>query len=169
MNVPGLKIMVPASPSDAKGLLRTAVDMDDPVLTFEACTLWGLKEDVFEEEYRIPFGVARTLCQGSDVTVVAISSAVPKAVKAAEALADDGISVEVIDPARWAGWSSRTILNVPQVAILAVGATRQRQVWNDGDPTWRPVAELTLTCDHRAVDGATGAGFLAAVRELLQG
>jgi pyruvate dehydrogenase E2 component (dihydrolipoyllysine-residue acetyltransferase) len=61
------------------------------------------------------------------------------------------------------------ILNVPQVAILAVGATRQRQVWNDGDPTWRPVAELTLTCDHRAVDGATGAGFLAAVRELLQG
>ena len=49
------------------------------------------------------------------------------------------------------------ILNVPQVAILAVGSTSQRQVWNDGDPQWRPVAELTLTCDHRAVDGATGA------------
>lgn len=60
------------------------------------------------------------------------------------------------------------ILNVPQVAILAVGATRQRQVWNDGDPQWRPVAELTLTCDHRAVDGATGAAFLAAVRERLE-
>ena len=60
------------------------------------------------------------------------------------------------------------ILNVPQVAILAVGATTQRQVWNDGDPVWRPIAELTLTCDHRAVDGATGAGFLAAVRELLE-
>ena len=57
------------------------------------------------------------------------------------------------------------ILNVPQVAILAVGSTRRRQVWNDGDPVWRPVAELTLTCDHRAIDGATGAGFLAAVRE----
>ena len=98
MNVPGLKIMVPASPADAKGLLRTAVDLDDPVLTFEACTLWGLKEEVPDEEYRIPFGEARTLRQGSDVTVVAISSAVPEAVKAAEALADDGISVEVIDP-----------------------------------------------------------------------
>ncbi|MFI7481504.1 dihydrolipoamide acetyltransferase family protein [Kocuria sp. M1R5S2] len=60
------------------------------------------------------------------------------------------------------------ILNVPQVAILAVGTTRQRQVWNDGDPAWRPVAELTLTCDHRAIDGATGAGFLTAVREHLE-
>lgn len=61
------------------------------------------------------------------------------------------------------------ILNVPQVANLAVGATAQRQVWNDGDPVWRAIAELTLTCDHRAVDGATGAAFLTAVRELLQG
>jgi pyruvate dehydrogenase E2 component (dihydrolipoyllysine-residue acetyltransferase) len=61
------------------------------------------------------------------------------------------------------------ILNIPQVAILAVGATTQRQVWNGGDPAWRPVAELTLTCDHRAVDGATGAAFLATLRRLLQG
>lgn len=59
------------------------------------------------------------------------------------------------------------ILNVPQVAILAVGATRTRHVWNGGDPAWRPIAELTLTCDHRAVDGATGAGFLTAVRDHL--
>lgn len=60
------------------------------------------------------------------------------------------------------------ILNVPQVAILAVGSTRQRQVHNDGDPVWRPVGELTLTCDHRAIDGATGAGFLAALRAALE-
>jgi pyruvate/2-oxoglutarate dehydrogenase complex dihydrolipoamide acyltransferase (E2) component len=60
------------------------------------------------------------------------------------------------------------ILNPPQVAILAVGSTKQRQVWNDGDPAWRPIAELTLTCDHRAVDGAAGAGFLATLREHLQ-
>lgn len=60
------------------------------------------------------------------------------------------------------------ILNVPQVAILAVGATRRRHVWNDDRPQWLPMAELTLTCDHRAVDGATGAGFLAAVRERLE-
>lgn len=56
------------------------------------------------------------------------------------------------------------ILNVPQVAILAVGSTRQRQVFNDGDPQWRPIAEMTLTCDHRAIDGATGAAFLTDLR-----
>lgn len=98
MNVPGLKIMVPASPTDAKGLLRTAVDLDDPVLTFEACTLWGLKEDVPEEEYKIPFGVGRTAREGADVTVVAIASAVPEALAAADRLAEEGLSVEVIDP-----------------------------------------------------------------------
>jgi pyruvate dehydrogenase E1 component beta subunit len=98
MNVPGLKIMVPASPTDAKGLLRTAVELDDPVLTFEACTLWGLKEDVPEEEYRIPFGVGRTAREGADVTVVAIASAVPEALAAAAQLEAEGVSVEVIDP-----------------------------------------------------------------------
>ena len=68
------------------------------------------------------------------------------------------------------------ILNVPQVAILAVGSTRHRQVWADGDqtgdggaPQWRPIAEFTLTCDHRAIDGATGAAFLAAIRDRLEG
>jgi pyruvate/2-oxoglutarate/acetoin dehydrogenase E1 component len=98
MNVPGLKIVVPATPYDAKGLLRTAVDSDDPVLTFEACMLWGSKGEVPEEEYRIPFGQANVARTGSDVTVVAISSAVPEALAAAETLAGDGVSVEVIDP-----------------------------------------------------------------------
>ena len=64
------------------------------------------------------------------------------------------------------------ILNVPQVAILAVGSTRQRQVWVgdefDGPTSWRPIAEFTLTCDHRAIDGATGAAFLTTVRDLVQ-
>jgi pyruvate dehydrogenase E2 component (dihydrolipoamide acetyltransferase) len=60
------------------------------------------------------------------------------------------------------------ILNVPQVAILAVGSTRQRQVWNDGDPAWRPISGMTLTCDHRAVDGAAGAGLVATLRRLLE-
>ena len=98
MNVPGLKIIVPATPYDAKGLLRTAVDSDDPVLTFEACMLWGSKGEVPEEEYRIPFGQANVARTGSDVTVVAISSAVPEALAAAETLAGEGVSVEVIDP-----------------------------------------------------------------------
>lgn len=110
MNVPGLKIMVPSSPSDAKGLLRTAIDLDDPVLTFEACVLWGSKEEVDDEEYRIPFGKARIAREGTDVTVVAISSCVPEAVAAADALAAEGISVEVIDP--------RTLVPLDTNAIL---------------------------------------------------
>ena len=90
MNVPGLKIITPAYPSDAKGLLRSAVDSDDPVLIFEACMLWGSKEDVDENEYKIPLGVGRTLRSGNDVTVIAVSGAVPEAVAAADQLAAGG-------------------------------------------------------------------------------
>ena len=60
------------------------------------------------------------------------------------------------------------ILNPPQVAILAVGASIRRQLWNGGDPQWRPVADFTLTCDHRAVDGAAGAAFLGALKARLE-
>ena len=61
------------------------------------------------------------------------------------------------------------ILNPPQVAILAVGSANRRQLWNNGDPQWRPVAEMTLTCDHRAVDGAAGAAFLGGLKKRLEG
>lgn len=98
MNVPGLKIIAPASPSDAKGLLRQAIDSDDPVLSFEAVPLWALKEEVDDTEYRIPLGQARVRREGSDVTVVGISGSLPPALKAAEQLAGSGISCEVIDP-----------------------------------------------------------------------
>ncbi len=111
MNVPGLKIIAPSSPRDAKGLLRSAIDSDDPVLTFEACLLWGSKEEVPEEEYWIPLGEARVAREGTDVTVVAISSSVPEAVAAAEAIAaSEGVSVEVIDP--------RTLVPLDRDAIL---------------------------------------------------
>lgn len=60
------------------------------------------------------------------------------------------------------------IINPPQVAILAVGGTVQRQIWNDGDPVWRPIAELTLTSDHRAVDGAGAASFLSDLKRQLE-
>ncbi len=110
MNVPGLKIIAPASASDAKGLLRAAVDSDDPVLIFEACLLWGQKEEVEEAEYRIPLGLARIRRQGTDVTVVAISGCVPLALKAADLLAKEGISVEVIDPRTLVPMDTNTIL-----------------------------------------------------------
>ena len=145
MNVPGLKIMVPASPADAKGLLRTAVDMDDPVLTFEACTLWGLKEEVPDEEYKIPFGVARTVREGSDVTLVAISSAVPEAVKAAEALADDGISVEVIDP--------RTLVPLDiETVIRSVQRTGRLVIADPAHKTCGAAAEISALVAEEAFE-----------------
>ena len=110
MGVPGLKIMAPASASDAKGLLRAAIDSDDPVLSFEAVPLWGMKEEVPDGEYSIPFGVARVRREGSDVTLVAISGCVPMALKAAEEMEARGVSCEVIDPRTLVPLDTRTIV-----------------------------------------------------------
>ena len=111
MTIPGLKVIAPASAADAKGLLRTAVDCDDPVLMFEAVLLWGQKEEVEDAPYWIPFGQARIRREGSDVTVVAISGAVPLALKAAEIMAAEGVSVEVIDPRTLVPLDINTIVN----------------------------------------------------------
>ena len=148
MNVPGLKIMVPASPSDAKGLLRMAVDLDDPVMSFEACPLWSTKEDVDEEEYRIPFGVARTLREGSDVTIVAISGAVREAVKAAEVLEGQGISAEVIDP--------RTLVPLDLDCILtSVKKTGRLVVADPAHRTCGAAAEISALVAEEAWDALT--------------
>jgi len=97
-HVPGLKVVSPSTPYDAKGLLKTAIRDDDPVIFFEGETLYGSKGEVPEEEYTIPLGIADVKRQGSDVTVVAWSKMVGVALNAAERLAADGISCEVIDP-----------------------------------------------------------------------
>lgn len=110
MNVPGLKVVVPSSPFDAKGLLKTAIRDDDPVLVFEDGNLWGRRGEVPEEEYLLPFGQANILTEGSDVTLVAIAARVGEAVKAAVRLAEEGISVEVIDPRTLVPLDSGTIL-----------------------------------------------------------
>jgi pyruvate/2-oxoglutarate/acetoin dehydrogenase E1 component len=145
MNVPGLKVIVPASPYDAKGLLRSAVDSDDPVLTFEACMLWGMKGEVPEEEYRIPFGQARTVRSGDDVTVVAISSAVPEAQAAAESLADDGLSVEVIDP--------RTLVPLDVEAIVrSVQRTGRLVVADPAHRTCSAAAEISAIVAEEAFE-----------------
>lgn len=127
MNVPGLKIIAPASPSDAKGLLRAAIDSDDPVLVFEAVLLWGLKEEVDDDEYRIPLGVARVVREGSDVTVVAISGSVPEALGAAKVLEEEGLSVEVIDPRTLVPLDTATILrSVRKTGRLVVAEPAHR-------------------------------------------
>ena len=86
MNVPGLKVAVPATPYDAKGLLKTAIRDDNPVLFIERKLLYQVSGPVPEEEYLIPFGVAKTYKEGKDVTLVAIGRMVSVALKAAEVL-----------------------------------------------------------------------------------
>jgi len=98
MNVAGLKIILPSTPYDVKGLLKTALRENNPVISFEHMGLGGLMGEVPEEEYLIPFGVADIKRKGTDVTVVALSKMVHEALGVAEELAKEGISVEVIDP-----------------------------------------------------------------------
>jgi acetoin:2,6-dichlorophenolindophenol oxidoreductase subunit beta len=98
MNVAGLKIIIPSTPYDLKGLLKTAMRDDNPVISFEHMKLGGVEGEVPEEEYTIPFGQAAIVKKGTDVTVVAISMMVYDALEAAGEMARQGISVEVIDP-----------------------------------------------------------------------
>ncbi len=95
---PGLRVAIPSTPYDAKGLLHHALRRDDPVMFLEHRELLGLKGPVPEEPYEIPFGQAAIVREGSDVTVVALALMVQRALKACEQLAADGVSVELIDP-----------------------------------------------------------------------
>jgi pyruvate/2-oxoglutarate/acetoin dehydrogenase E1 component len=99
MNVPGLKIISPTTPSDVKGLLKAAIRDDDPVIFFEDTKLWPIKGDVpIDPNHLVPIGEADIKRAGSDVTVVAISGAMRPTLEAAKALAEERISIEVIDP-----------------------------------------------------------------------
>ncbi len=97
-HVPGLRVALPATPYDAKGLLKAAIRDDNPVVFFEDKLAYTLRGPVPEEEYVIPLGVADVKRAGTDVTIVATSSMVYVALEAAELLALDGISAEVVDP-----------------------------------------------------------------------
>ncbi|MFQ5813835.1 MAG: alpha-ketoacid dehydrogenase subunit beta [Anaerolineae bacterium] len=98
MHIPGLKVAMPSTPHDAKGLLITAIRDDNPVFFIEHKMLYGIEGDVPEEPYTIPFGVADVKREGKDVTVVATAAMVHKALAAADELAEEGIEVEVVDP-----------------------------------------------------------------------
>jgi acetoin:2,6-dichlorophenolindophenol oxidoreductase subunit beta len=97
-HVPGLKVVLPSTPADAKGLLKTAIRDDNPVVFVEDKMDYAVKGEVPDGEYTIPFGVADVKREGEDVTIVATSSMVRVALAAAEQLDADGISAEVIDP-----------------------------------------------------------------------
>ncbi len=110
VNIPGLRVVVPTTPYDAKGLLKTAIRSDDPVMFLEHKNLYNRKGPVPEEEYTIPFGQASISRAGNEATVVAVGSMVPKALEAADLLAKEGRSIEVIDPRTLAPLDIGTIL-----------------------------------------------------------
>jgi pyruvate dehydrogenase E1 component beta subunit len=115
-HVPGLLVAVPATPADAKGLMKTAIRLDDPVILFEHKSLYLDAGEVPEGEHLVPFGQARIARPGTDVTIVAWSKMVSFALEAAETLAAEGIDAEVLDP--------RTLVPLDEEAILAsVGRT----------------------------------------------
>jgi pyruvate/2-oxoglutarate/acetoin dehydrogenase E1 component len=97
-HIPGLKVVLPATPYDAKGLLIQAIRDNDPVIFLEHKVLYTLEGDVPEESYTIPFGEANVVREGDDVTVVALGRMVQLAAQAAGALESEGISVELVDP-----------------------------------------------------------------------
>ena len=98
MNVPGLKIILPATPYDMKGLMKTAIRDNNPVISFEHMGLGAMEGEVPEEEYTLPFGRAIVRREGTDVTVVALAKMMRDALAVAEDMEQEGISLEVIDP-----------------------------------------------------------------------
>lgn len=143
MNVPGLKVIAPATPTDVKGMLRTAIRCDDPVICFEDANLRTLEEAVPEGEYLIPLGTGRVVREGSDVTVVAIAGAVRLAAAAAQALASEGISVELIDP--------RTLVPLDTETILkSVAKTGRLVVVDPAHRTCSAASEISATVAEHA-------------------
>jgi len=96
-SVPGLKVVAPAMPADAKGLLKASIEDDDPVVFLEHSLLYGVRGEVPESDYRTPVGIGDTARQGADVTVIGYSRMTHVALRAAAQLEESGVSVEVID------------------------------------------------------------------------
>ena len=111
MNIPGFKVVMPINAYDCKGLLKTSIRDDDPVIFFEDSIVFGDRTHVPAEEYTIPMGVADIKREGTGITIVAVGSMVPKALKAADVLAEEGISAEVLDPRTLVPLDKKTILD----------------------------------------------------------
>ncbi len=108
-HVPGLKVVMPATPYDVKGLLKSAIRDDNPIVFIEHKALHALKGSIPEKEYLVPIGKADIKKEGTDVTVVAVSKMVHESLKASEILAQDGINIEVIDLLTISPWDRETI------------------------------------------------------------
>jgi len=144
-NVPGLKVIAPATPADAKGLLKSAIRDGNPVVFLEGEMLYNTKGEVPEGDVTVPIGVADIKRAGTDVTIVAHSKTVSIALKAAEELAKGGVSAEVVDP--------RTIRPLDLPAILgSVRKTNRCVIVEEGWPFAGVGAEVAYEIQRDAFD-----------------
>jgi pyruvate dehydrogenase E1 component beta subunit len=146
MNVAGLKIVMPSTPADAKGLMLAAIRDPNPVVYLQDAVLGGTKGPVPEEAYEVPIGVADVKRRGGDVTLVAIGALVGRALAVAERLeAEEGISVEVVDP--------RSLVPLDEEAILAsVRRTGRLVVADNARLTCSAASEIAALVSERAFD-----------------
>ena len=144
-NCPGLKVVVPSNPYDAKGLLKAAIRDDDPVIFMESEQMYGDKGEVPEDEYILPIGVADVKITGSDVTIVSFGKIIKEAYAAAESLKKDGISCEVID--------LRTVrpLDIKSV-ISSVKKTNRLVILEESWPFGNISTEITYQIQEQAFD-----------------
>ena len=145
-NFPGLKVIAPSNPDDAKGLLKSAIRDNDPVLFLESEQMYGLKGEVSDEEdYLLPIGKARIARRGDDVTIVAYSKTYHIAMRAADELAKQGVEAEVIDP--------RTIKPLDIETILqSVMKTNRLVVVDESNPFAGIASEVTHQVQEHAFD-----------------
>ena len=145
MHVPGLYVAVPSTPYDAKGLLKTAIRGDNPVFFCEHKLLYPVEDEVPEEEYNIPFGVADIKREGADVTIVATLYMVHKALNAAKQLEKEGVDAEVVDP--------RTLTPLDKQAIIrSVKKTGRLVIVSEDCKTAGVSAEIAAMVAEEAVD-----------------
>ncbi len=139
----GMKAVMPSTPRDAKGLLKAAIREDDPVVVFAPSALLAMKGPVPDEEYTIPLGRAEVKRPGDDLSIIAVGPLVPEALKAAEQLAQEGISAEVVDP--------RSLLPLDHETILAsVRKTGRVILFDDSNRTCGYAAELAAVIAEEA-------------------
>lgn len=144
-NTPGLKVVVPANPYDAKGLLKSSIRDNDPVIFMESEMMYGDKGEVPEEEYLIPLGVADVKREGTDVTVVSFGKILKVAQQAAEELEKEGISVEIID--------LRTVRPIDYAAIIkSVKKTNRLVIVEEAWPLASIATDITYNVQRHAFD-----------------
>jgi pyruvate dehydrogenase E1 component beta subunit len=144
-NCPGLKVVVPSNPADAKGLLKTSIRDNDPVIFMESEQMYGDKGFVPAEEYLIPLGLARIDREGTDITLVSYGKMMKQVVLAAEELAKEGISAEVID--------LRSVRPIDYTTIInSVKKTNRLVCIEESWPLGNIITELTFHVQEHAFD-----------------